>query len=265
MSDGPIVMLSVFKAGTHLVRQLLQELTGLPFHEPPITPGRVDYRDPNQLELVPGTFYSWHLVPTPAVRARLRAVHARPVLVVRNLFDLAVSMYHHFADNIDADIGRGRNVEHYFRDISKDEGLSAIISGMSRPDFRWRGLGPEADHMVQMLELAAEYPCHITSYERLTGDKDAAVAALAAYLEIPLSQADRARIVAGSSFEAMRARATAAGHGSHYRKGRARAHGEELSPHHMTLIRDVVAREAPTLPALAAKAGFPEILATEIP
>jgi hypothetical protein len=254
-------MLSVFKAGTHLVRQLLRDLTGLPFYEPPIVKGRVDYRDPAQLHFVPGHFYSWHLVPTPPIRAALIAANARPILVMRNVFDLAVSMYHHFADNIDADIGRGRDVEHHFRAISKDEGLDAIITGMTRPDFRWRGLGPQAEHMVHMFELAAALPCHVTSYERVTADKAGELVAMAGFLGIELPEQRKAAIVAASSFGAMRTQALAAGHGSHFRRGQARGHTDELLPRHVAMIREVIAKEAPELPRWVERTGFHELLA----
>jgi hypothetical protein len=168
-------------------------------------------------------------------------------------------MYHHFADNIDADIGRGRNVDHHFRALSRDEGLEAIITGMTRPDFRWAGIGPQADHMVKMFELAATHPCHLTSFERVTRDKPREVAALAAYLGIDLPAETLARIVKGSAFETMREKATAAGRPSHFRRGQAGSHA--LSPRHVALIREVVAHEAPTLPAWLERTGFTELLA----
>jgi hypothetical protein len=258
-------MLSVFKAGTHLVRQILQDLTGTPFYEPPIVPGRVDYRDPAQLVFTTGHFYSWHLVPTPPIREKLIAAQARPVLVMRNLFDLAVSMYHHFADNIDADIGRGRNVDHHFRAMSRDEGLEAIITGMTRPDFRWPGLGPQADHMVHLFELGAAHPCHLTTFERVTEDKPREVAAMAAFLGITLSEQRLQEIVHGSAFQTMRDRAAAAGRPSHFRRGHARSHTDELSPRHVSLIREVIDRQAPALAGWIERTGFHELLAVAPP
>lgn len=257
---SPIVMLSLFKGGTHLVRRLLQELTGQPFYEPPIVPGKVDYRDPQQLSFVPDHFYSWHLVPTPPIRDRLIAAGARPVLVLRNIFDLTVSIYHHFAQNIDADIGRGRNVDHYFRELDREAGLEAIIGGMTRPDFRWRGMGPQAQHMVEMLELAAIHPSFTTSFERLTADKAGEVRRLAAFLGIEVSSDRLATIVGGSRFEAMKAEATARGQGSHYRRGEVNSHADELTDRHRQMIREVLAHEAPDLERLARAAGFPEVI-----
>jgi hypothetical protein len=258
----PIVMISVFKAGTHLMRRLLSDLTGRRFYEPPIVPGKVDYADPEQLRFVPGRFYSWHLVPTEPIRLRLIAARARPVLVLRNLFDLVVSMYHHFADNIDADSGRGRNVDHHFRQMDRDAGLEAIIVGLTRPDFRWRGIGPQAAHMVHLLTLARVHPSFVTSFERLTADKRQEVQRLAAYLDVPLPPDRLDTIVGASSFESMRAQAIAQGRGSHYREGQPGSHTRALSPRHITLVQQIVAQQAPDLEPLARAAGFPEILQT---
>jgi hypothetical protein len=258
----PIVMISVFKAGTHLMRRLLSDLTGRPHHEPPIVPGKVDYYDPDQLQFVPGRFYSWHLVPTEPIRRRLIAANARPVLVLRNLFDLVVSMYHHFADNIDADSGRGRNVDHHFRAMDRDAGLEAIIVGMTRPDFRWRGIGPQAAHMVDLLTLAEAHPSFVTSFERLTAHKRQEVQRLAAYLDLPLPPDRLDTMVGGSSFEAMRAQARAQGRGSHYREGQPGSHARALTPRHISLVRQMVAEHAPTLETQARAAGFPELLET---
>jgi hypothetical protein len=258
----PIVMISVFKAGTHLMRRLLTDLTGRPHHEPPIVPGKVDYYDPGQLQFVPGRFYSWHLVPTEPIRRRLIAAAARPVLVLRNLFDLVVSMYHHFADNIDADSGRGRNVDHHFRAMDRDAGLEAIIVGLTRPDFRWRGIGPQAAHMVDLLALAEAHPSFVTSFERLTAHKRQEVQRLAAYLELSLSPARLDTIVGGSSFAAMRAQALAQGRGSHYREGQPGSHTRALTPRHIALVREQIAQHAPDLEARARAAGFGEILQT---
>lgn len=256
---APIVMLSVFKGGTHLMRRVLTDMTGLPFYEPPIVPGKVDYRDPEQLRFVPGHYYSWHLVPTAPIRERLVAAGARPVLVLRNIYDLVVSIYHHFAENIDADIGRGRNVDHYFRELSREAGLEAIITGMTRPDFRWQGIGPQANHLLEMLELAALYPSFVTTFERLTRDKPGEVARLARFLGVDLSAAARQAIVGGSSFEAMKAAASARGEGSHYRRGQAASHVDELTPHHRELIAVVLRQQAPDFEERARQAGFPEL------
>ncbi|MBF0623111.1 MAG: sulfotransferase domain-containing protein [Magnetococcales bacterium] len=261
----PIINLTLFKSGTHLLRQILEDLTGLPFHEPPITPGRVNYRDSDQLQIKPGSYYSWHLHPTDEVRHRIRLLNGRPVLLVRNIYDMTVSMYHHFAKNIDAELGRGRNVDHYFKGMSRQEGMSAIINGMVKPDFHWPGLGFHLKHMQEMFLLAQEYPSWIISYEQLVQNKAEAVRSLAAFLDIELT-VDRCRtIVEASGFEAMKARADSDERlaPSHFRHGKPKGHLTELTKSHCHQIKTVLAQAAPQLTALAKRAGMAETVYSE--
>lgn len=263
MSSDPrsLVFLSVFKSGTHLMRRMLERLTGLAAFEPPIVPGRVDYRDPGQLMFVPGHFYSWHLVPVPEVCARLRQHRARCVFLLRNVGDLTVSMYHHFADNIDADIGRGRNVDHHFRALSAEDGIHAIITGMQRDDFHWRGLGPHLHQMDRMLEFARTERCFVTTFERLTQhDRAGEVQRLAAFLEQSHDAGRIEGLLAETSFRAMRDDARARGVGSHYRAGKTGQHRERLTATHRDAVRAQLHACAPRLPHLVAEFELFEIL-----
>lgn len=255
--DGPVVFLSVFKSGTHVTRLILERLTGLAMFEPPIVPGQVNYRDPKQLILVDGTFYSWHLVPTPEVQAKLVASAARPVFLLRDPYDLVVSMYHHFAANIDADIGRGRNVQHHFDAIDQAQGLMAIIEGMRRSDFDWQGLGPHLDQMTKMLEFAADYACFVTTYESMMGTKKRQeIVRLADFLDLRIDFERVDAIVRESDFRTMQAKAIDAGHGSHYRNGRSGESQRALEDRHREAVREQVRRHAPRLPELAHRFGL---------
>ena len=184
---------------------------------------------------------------------------------MRNIYDLAVSMYYQFADNIDADVGRGRNVDHYFRSMSKYDGLSAIIGGMSKPDFVWKGIGPHAWQMALMLEFAQGYPCWVSSYEQITEDKSAQIRSLAAFLDIELSEARLQNLVEASSFAAMKATAERNNQGSHFRSGRAGNHAQELGDDHIEQIRSEIERHAPQLPDLLNQAGMSHIVYAEKP
>ncbi|MEE9386530.1 MAG: sulfotransferase domain-containing protein [Nannocystaceae bacterium] len=260
MNHRPIVLLSLFKSGTHMMRRMVTEITGLRFFEPPIVRGRVDYRDPNQLILERGRYYSWHLVPGPEVRSQLVQAEARPILVLRNVCDLVVSMYHHFAGNIDADIGRGRNVGRYFGEMTRSDGLLAIILGMQRQDFRWPGLEFHLEHIHAMLELAALHPSHLTTFERFTCDRRGEAARVASFLGLSLSPAALDAAASSTSFQAMRRAAQARGRGSHYRRGVAGSASDELEEVHFSAIRALVARHAVHLPSRCEAAGVAEVL-----
>ncbi|MBF0611562.1 MAG: sulfotransferase domain-containing protein [Magnetococcales bacterium] len=258
MTGQPIIFLSVFKSGTHLVRRILEDMTGLPFFEPPIVAGKVNYQDAGQLIHKKGHFYSWHLFPTPEVCQKLVEMKAKPIFLLRNIYDLPVSMYYHFANNIDVEIGRGRNVDAYFRAMSREEGLSAIISGMERVDFRWRGTGPHYQQMALMLEFANQYPCFVTSFERINTQKAEEVVRLGDFLELPLSQERVTTILHNSGFQVMKETSLS---GSHFRKGQAGSHADELNQEHVVLIQQQLATHAPQLAQLVAQAQLPEILA----
>lgn len=260
-SQRPVVFLSVFKSGTHLVRHVLERMTGLAVYEPPIHPGRVDYSDLHQLRFLPGHFYSWHLIPEVAICERLQAANARTVFIARNLGDLAVSMYHHFAANIDDDIGRGRNVTHHFSDRPMDAGLGRIIDGIDAPDFRWRGIGPHARQISLMLAFAASYPSFMTTFERITTRKVEELRALAEYLAVSRSPSALHDLVESTSFAAMRQRAAAVGRPSHYRRGEPGEHRLVLTREHWAAIARQLQIWAPDLPSRAREAGFPEIVA----
>ncbi|MGN7612485.1 sulfotransferase domain-containing protein [Magnetococcales bacterium HHB-1] len=261
MSDI-LVNLTVFKSGTHLLRQIIQDLTGLPFFEPEIIPGQVNYQDPNQLYHTPGTFYSWHLQPTAEVRQKLMQMNAKPILLLRNIYDLTISIYYHFAHNIDHEIGRGRNVDHYFREMNFEEGIEAIIRGLRRPDFYWRGLAPHLHHSLRMLKLAQAYPSFITSFEKLTQNKSTQIKKLADFLKIPLSEQKLADLIARSSFNAMKAEAKKSPSGvvSHYRQGKVDGHAHLLQSKQKRMIHALLQQETPDLTKMAIKMGFEEII-----
>ncbi len=236
---------------------MLERLTGLPIFEPPIVAGSVDYTDPEQLLLSERYVYSWHLMPTPEVQQRLRAAAARPVFLLRNPADLAVSMYHHFADNIDADIGRGRNVQHHFASMDREQGMLALIEGMQRPDFHWDGLGPHLRQMQWMLEFDELHPCFVTTFAALTGEaKRTELRRLVGFLELDVSDEHVDEVVTQSSFENMRKRALADGRGSHYRKGESGAHRSVLSAAHRQAIAGQQAWHAPRLDELLKRRGL---------
>ncbi|MEO5376663.1 MAG: sulfotransferase domain-containing protein [Magnetococcus sp. DMHC-6] len=258
--NRPIVFLSVFKSGTEMMKRMIEELTALEPMEPEIIPGKVNYQDPAQLYYKPGSFYAWHLFPIPEVQKKLIESQARPVFMLRNVYDLVVSMYYHFAHNIDADVGRGRNVDHYFRAMSKEEGLSCIAQGMLKPDFVWRGIGPHCHQMVLMLEFASIYPCFVTCYEHMTQNKSAELQKLAHFLEIPLHEAQMQKIVYNSRFDVMKKEADSKNVGSHFRKGRSGSHAQELREIHIQQIQMAIQTHAPQLSELLAKANLSHIL-----
>lgn len=263
-NNQPIVMLSVFKSGTWLLRHIIQTLTGIPHHEPTIMPGYMDPENHNYLEIKPMHFYSWHLIPTENICQNLRALQARPIFLMRNIYDLAVSMYYHFSKNIDSELGRGANKHHYFSKISKDEGLMKIITGCNNNQFQWPGLGLHLHQIERMLAFSKEYSCHTLTYERLIENKNEEIENLRKFLHVTPDKNRLNDLIESSSFNTMKASAEKHNMGSHFRRGKIKSHTNELTEHHITAIRSSLLQHAPELPMLVKQTGFEEIIQFEL-
>lgn len=264
-STYPIALISIFKSGTEMTKKILEDLTGLPHFEPPIIPGHVNYQDAEQFYHPPGHFYAWHIFPTVEVQKKIVDTNTKIIFLLRNIYDLTVSMYYHFLNNVDADVGRGRNVDSYFRDMNKSEGLRCIINGMTKTDFIWRGIGPHLYQMTLMLEFSEKYPCYVTTYERITSNKSDEIRSMANYMGIPITKALEGQIIHNSDFDTMKTSAIERKEGSHFRKGKPGSHAEELESWHIQHIQSIMNVHAPRLPLLVERAGISEVTRLLIP
>ena len=259
-ADRPIVAISVFKSGTWLIRQVIEDLTHLKFVEPEPVGGYMDHGDPGYLFHRSDHFYSWHLVPTAPVQEKLRAMNAQVVIVLRNVYDLAVSMYYHFADNIDWDLGRGANQTEFFKFVGKERGLAYIISGENEKGFLWPGIGYHLKQIQLSLEFSQGYPCCVLTFERLVQDRRSAVAELSRYLKIEIDDERLSAIVEASSFKSMKERREQKGVASHFRKGQVFAYTDDLNKMHITLLKKQMQQHAPKLETLARARDVDEII-----
>lgn len=259
MESRPIIMSSVFKSGTWMLRHILSEITQLDPIEPEIGNGRMDPGDPDNIFCSPGHFYSWHFIPTEKICEKLIDMNSKPVFLLRNVYDLAVSMYYHFADNIDYEIGREANKHEYFAGISKSEGLKQIIAGNQSAGFRWKGMGMHLHQMERMLAFSREHVCHITTYERLVLDKTQEIKRLSCYLGVDLDSAQIEKIAESSCFSAMKAAAEKHNIRSHFRKGKINSHISELDRSQIHMIGNMLHEYAPNLERLAKETGIHEV------
>jgi hypothetical protein len=259
----PIVAISVFKSGTWLIRQIIEDLTHLKMVEPETVDGFMDHGDPDYLFHRPGHFYSWHLVPTPAVQEKLRAMNALVVIILRNIYDLAVSMYYHFTDNIDWEIGRGANQDEFFKSIGKEHGLALVIGGSEEKGFSWPGMGYHLKQMQLMLEFSGVCQCCVLTFERLVQDRRSAVADLARYLNIEIDDERLSAIVEATSFKNMKEHNKRVGISSHFRKGQVFAHADDLNTRHVAILQQEMYKHAPKLDELVRIRGLDEIMKLE--
>ncbi|MDZ4254070.1 MAG: sulfotransferase domain-containing protein [Sulfuritalea sp.] len=256
----PIFVATQFKSGTKLLEHIVEKLTGLSAHPLGMEAGS-DYESADPIAFEAGEFFIWHNVPGERVKARIREANARPVFLIRNIYDLLVSQYHHFAADVDAAVGHSTQTTEYFASMTRSEGICLVLCGATSKQFHWNGFGYQLWQIQEMLKFSKEYPCHVMSYDRLVLSKAREMDKLARFLELEVSPSTIAELLDSSAIDAMRAaRVAAVGSGDHFRKGTPGDHVNELAPLHYHMINHLILTFAPMLPTLCAELGFADIV-----
>jgi hypothetical protein len=169
-------------------------------------------------------------------------VTAAAVYLIRNPFDLALSYARHLGLDVDAAIGRMANPQTAHR------GDTGIIEFIGRWD----------DHIRTWTE-AKGLPLHLMRYEDMVADPAAAYRGLFAFLKVPVDEAQFARTLELTSFEALRkqeqergVRERPAQMAQFFARGTAGGWREELSAKQVRLLREAF---RPTL-----EKWYPEML-----
>jgi len=260
--DSPVVLISGFKAGTWLMRKMLTSLTGMEFFEPKIIPGEKKYYNIKQLQFVQNHFYSWHLVPTPEVVKILNENSAKTIFVMRNIYDLVVSIYYHFYNDIDADIGRGNSKDRFLKQFSFEEGLSLIITGFNEGNgIRWNGMEEVLRHYNEICKASVQCDNIIIEYDELVNNKEYVIKHINTYLKLNKNEAKIRQIVYESSFSSMKKDAQKKKQGvSHFREGKAGSNREKLSEFHKIQLRQIIKMTVPEIYNNAQKVQLSKIL-----
>lgn len=252
----PVFVATVFKSGTKLLEHIVAKLTGLEINAPTMSAGS-DYESAGPIVFECGKFFIWHNVPSDTVKARLIEAHARPIFLIRNIYDLAVSQYFHFAHDVDAEIGYATHTAGYFSQMGQDEGIALLLSGATSEHFNWHGFGYYLRQTQEILQFSKEYPCHIMVYDSLVQNKHHEIQRLAAFLNVELTDELLGGLVDSSSLNSMReARISAVGTGKHFRKGSPGDHVNVLKSWHYHMINQIKVIFAPRLDALCEELGF---------
>ncbi len=259
--DRPIVLISGFKAGTWLTRKILTGITGLPFYEPPVIPGKDKYFDPGQLNFMPGHYYSWHLVPVEQVRRALNHNQARTIFIVRNIYDVVVSIYFHFIKNVDADINRGANKHTFLENFTFKEGISLIITGFDEPGARWNGMAEILTHYCEIFKAGIECQSIIIDYDKMVQEKASTIKQISNFIDFNLSESALTDLVHQTDFDIMKKSARQNNSGvSHFRAGKPMVNRNELSPYHVIQLRQMINLITPKLCHYAAEANMQSIV-----
>lgn len=258
---SPVFLATLFKSGTKLLDLIVAELTGLAIDAPAFH-SEPDYEDASPIRFLPGHFFTWHNVPSDAVQRRIADAGARPIFLVRNIYDLVVSQYFHFANDVDAEIGFSTGTRDYFAGMTLHAGLSLVICGATSERFHWSGYGYYLRQIQEMLRYAAENPCLVVVYDRLVLNKRVEIQRIADYLGIQVKPERIEAIYQASSLDSMRqVRAREAGTGAHFRKGMPGDHVNVLAPHHYDMISQVKRLFAPDLDSLCRTLGYGDVTA----
>ncbi|UUX49857.1 sulfotransferase domain-containing protein [Nisaea acidiphila] len=256
----PIFVSSLMKAGTWLVRGMLEELTGLKPYEPEIRPGQPDYADESLIDFPAGHFFSWHMVLTPHVEAVLRGAGAHNFFIVRNVFDLILSMYNHLQNDVDAALGRSVGGAGCFNGIEDETAIAMVINGFSDRTLTWRGLSPHLKHMESLFQAASKGLGTLITYEGIVVQKSEVLKLMADRIGLQLTDDMIARIEAETSVEKMQERAVARGNEGHFRSENQRQPRNMITENHVNMVRSLLIRDAPELGGLVAGAGLSWLL-----
>jgi hypothetical protein len=260
-----IFVATVFKSGTKLIEHIIEELTGLSAVPVGMEAGS-DYENAGHITFEDGKFFIWHNVPTFDVQSKIRNEYAKTVFLIRNIYDLAVSQYFHFAQDVDKEIGHSTKTIEYFEKMSQEEGMSLILCGATSEHFHWHGFGYYLRQIQEMLKFSKEYPCHVISYDRLVQKKPFEIEALAAFLGVTVAPETIDSILESSTLRAMRnKRIASVGSGNHFRKGSPGDHVNVLSPHHYDMISYLKLTYAPDLDKLCNELEFCDITSASPP
>jgi hypothetical protein len=257
---GKLFVATVFKSGTKLLEHIIEKLTGLSPYYLDMDVGS-DYESAEPIVFEDGKFFIWHNIPSASVKARIHGEKAKPIFLIRNVFDLAVSQYHHFAEDVDAAINHSTRTSEYFASMSREEGISLILCGVTSEQFHWTGFGYQLFHIQEILRYSKENSCHVVIYDRLVKNKRHEIERLASFLGGHAQPRIVNELLDTSKLGAMRAaRIAAVGSGKHFRKGLPGNHVNVLAHQHYHMINHLMSTHAPLLPSLCIDIGTADII-----
>lgn len=252
----PLLVSSVPKSGTWLLREMLEMITGLKAYEPEIELGLPRYDDENLIEFPLGTFFSWHLVITPPMAAMLAGCQSKNIFLVRNIYDVLLSMFTHLSRDVDTVIDRSTGGCDYFQEKSVEQSLAVMISGFTSPKLTWSGVRPLIRQISSFLDLVESGHALLLSYELITDSKREAIHKIMQTLECSLSDDQIDEIIWESSKNVMRERLSADGLDKHITLTEHKLSRDAFLPYHKEMIDHAMMEVDPRLPERLSALGF---------
>lgn len=238
-SNRQIVLITGFKSGTWLMRKIMNMLLDSRWYEPDFVDSDGMYSDIKNVVLKEDGYYSWHLNPTYEIRESLVKLDAKVVMLLRNIFEVSVSILHLFYYDLDASIGRSSGKKDFLQRFDLKDAQTLVITGFNCDGYRWEGLTGVVEHYLNCIEFALSYPDRVflMDYKNLMTNKSDYIKKLADFLNIDITQEKLIDIVNETDFNTMK---TESKNLPHFRKGLSGKAKEELSLLHIKLIESIV-------------------------
>jgi len=246
--NRPVFVSSLMKSGTWLIREIIEMMTGFKPYEPEIGVGSPEYGNEYLIEFKSGTFFSWHTVVNSRVKSLLRGCQSKNIFLIRNIYDVILSMFNHLLNDVDASIGRSVIGNDYFDKLPIEQCLSLIISGFTSPNMTWQGLGPTIKQMNSMTEFAESGHALLITYEELVNKKPETLHRIMNTLGISLKRKQLDNILKLTDKDIMRERKKELNMDKHITMENDKLTREDFLPYHIDMVNFMIMKEAPYLP-----------------
>ena len=255
-----IFVSSLPKSGTWLLREILEMITGLKSFEPDIVEGEPSYENEMLIDFPSGTFFSWHSILTSRAVSLLNGCQSKNIFLIRNIYDVLLSMYNHLTRDVDATIGRSVGGSSYFNDKTTEQSLTLMISGFTTPEMTWSGVGPVLKQINSMLAFIESGHALLIDYKELTIDKRKVIKDILNFLELRLSGKRIKEILINTEKDFMRERLRKNGSGLHVSEKTHLLSRNDFSTYHKEMLDRIVMIEAPELPKRLENLGLNTVL-----
>lgn len=235
-------------------------ITGLKAHEPEVEPGPLDYENEMLIDFPPGTFFSWHSILTSRTVSFLKSSQTKNISLIRNIYDVLLSMLTHLSRDVDYSIDRSVGGEEYFVRKTIEQCLTLMICGFTSPQMTWMGAGPLIKQIDSILAFVECGQALLLDYEQLTHDKRKTIQKILKTLEFRIPSKRIKEIIANTDKDRMRERLKKIGRDSHVTSHEHALSRDVFLPYHKEMIDRIVLTNAPRLPERLSTLGLDSIL-----
>ena len=260
-----IFVSSVPKSGTWLMREILEMITGLKYYEPEVSQGLPAYDNEMLIDFPPGRYFSWHSILTSRTAALLKGCQSKNIFLIRNIYDLLLSMYNHLLMDVDAGIDRSVVGSRYFDGKTTEQCLSLMISGFTSTEMTWLGAGPLVRQIDSMLTFLESGHGLLIDYRDLTRNKRKTIKNILQFLELRLPEKEIEKILQQTAKDQMRDRLEASGRSGHVTADERALSRDVFLPYHKDMLDRLVMTEAPGLSERLERKGLNSILYLQEP